>query len=164
MTRSRNGPNSRRQISPVFEWLELTGGDVRPQNALRSLEHWNKECRGRLLVGVVQPVIRVPLANPDDRVGESNFPINHHAANMIFMEMCQEHLIDLFRLVAGSVQVLKQTPTARAVKRAGAGVDQNELGPVLIRKALIDPSGGARRSTAAKAASIWPGLALDNNS
>jgi hypothetical protein len=102
MTRSRNGPNSRRQISPVFEWLELTGGDVRPQNALRSLEHWSKECRGRLLVGVVQLVIRVPLANPDDRVGESNFPINHHAANMIFMEMCQEHLIDLFRLVAGS--------------------------------------------------------------
>jgi pimeloyl-ACP methyl ester carboxylesterase len=76
------------------------GGDVGLQRRFVAFEHRPKIVLGGLLVRVVQPIICVELARPDDRIRECRDTPRRDAADVVGMQVRQQHLVHLLRPIS----------------------------------------------------------------
>lgn len=76
----------------------------------------------------VEPVVGIRLRDVHLGIGEGHLPLGRaQAANVVTVQVGQQDGIDLFRLVARSLQVGMHLPQAGAEELGGAGIDQHQL-------------------------------------
>ncbi|EEF24312.1 conserved hypothetical protein [Ricinus communis] len=59
-------------------------------------------------------------------VGEDELAVGGQSAHVVRVEVGDQDVVDLFRLVAGRLQIVDQLAQRRAEQRAAAGVDQHQ--------------------------------------
>ena len=81
----------------------------------------------------LEPVVGVALVGAHDRVRERELVAGHEPADVVAVHVRDVDLVDLLRLVAGRLEIVDEVAERRAEQIAGAGVDQDQLAPVLTR-------------------------------
>src|SRR5260370_21434226 len=105
MTGQRDRTNARIEFDISAERLEAAGRDVGRDGCDCGVEECAEEGRCFRLVGRVQPVVGFDLACPYDRVRERHGTVRNDATDMVLVQMCQQHLVDLLELIARRAQV-----------------------------------------------------------
>lgn len=79
------------------------------------------------LVGRIEPVRGLDRVHPHDGIRKRHRAIRRNAADMVLVQVREQHFVDLRGRVAGRAQVVEQLAAAVAVQRAGARIDENPL-------------------------------------
>src|SRR5882757_6812180 len=130
---SRGMSRQRDELHAVDDWLgaakrvPLTGLDVRRRDGLRTLEEWL--CILRRLGRDVRRQPKVAFGLRDVHIGmwkDALSVLSGQTANVIGMEVRDQHDVDFFRRVACAAKAARQAPECSlAPPGAGARIDED---------------------------------------
>src|SRR5712692_5611448 len=125
----------RNELDPVnarlgaAERVPLVGLDVRRSDGLRTLEEWLCVLRRLRSDFLRQPKVAFCLCDVDRGIWKDTLSVlSGQAADVIGMEVRDQHEVDLFRRIACAAEAARQVPEhSHAIPGAGTRIDEDEL-------------------------------------
>src|SRR5262245_58088286 len=119
--------------------IPLEGQELARLHVWRERNHGGLEKPLRLFrrsarIGLAEPVIALPLVDPNDCVWKRPLSARHQTADMIGMQMSEIDLVDLLRLITRGAEIAQQIARAWPQQRAGTRIDQDQPGPRIHEK------------------------------
>src|SRR5216683_7225845 len=109
--------------------VPLVSLDIRRSNGLRALEEWLCVLRRLRSDFRRQPKVAFCLCDVDRGIRKDTLSVvSRQAADVIGMEVRDQHEVDLFRRIACAAQVARQAPEySPSIPGAGTRIDEDEL-------------------------------------